>query len=681
LKKIVAIISGITILAGCDFDNGERTIFWNDDNRSVIERTISASSDGNETVASCIAVPTDWDNEITVIATGSHQVNGETQTLEIIPEVYPEGVTKLAEFYGLAEHTWHCYSDIDRDYLTTDSGKITFSLTPQSDNAMVYTTIGTVSDERRSDHYYGNLAGHQVLTSDTVDAHWVKAESPIILGNMRSLDLPDSTIVYSTEDYQDLSEEESPLYRFDETGFNKIADLSQTDSLYQVNGLYISHKSYEATIDSNTQDWTNIRFSSDLVTWSDAVTLPNIAQIQWDPREQQYIAFTNDYNNPMEHATYVSNDLISWTKESWVSFQSPTVAFLSDGTAMIETSSRVDPYWIRDANTDQWTSINITPVAGYEDHVGTIYFGAQNIWENNDRLFTTAIRQLSDGINPGWENEQIVFGYSDNGTDWLWTDLGLYDVIGSDYDIQHIGDSTIIYSTNNALLVSDDNGVSWQTKTKPSILLSTDKDLEVYSRSGRIDNLRLVGDEYIGNAGLYTGSPSTSRVLFKTKDFENYQMLAVSGWFIPLISATEIQFIEYNPDGIFMQTLTAAASDNDGDYIDDAKDTDDDNDNVVDEEDAFPLDPTESVDTDNDGLGNNADSDDDGDGVVDSEDAFPLNSAESKDTDNDGTGDNSDPTPNGPIEEIVNDSSGGALHYSMLFLLMFLSRCRKKTRL
>lgn len=46
-------------------------------------------------------------------------------------------------------------------------------------------------------------------------------------------------------------------------------------------------------------------------------------------------------------------------------------------------------------------------------------------------------------------------------------------------------------------------------------------------------------------------------------------------------------------------------------------DADDDNDDVLDTVDAFPLDATESVDTDLDGIGNNADNDDDNDGLPD----------------------------------------------------------------
>lgn len=82
--------------------------------------------------------------------------------------------------------------------------------------------------------------------------------------------------------------------------------------------------------------------------------------------------------------------------------------------------------------------------------------------------------------------------------------------------------------------------------------------------------------------------------------------------------------------------------DTDGDTDGDACDLDDDNDQVADVNDAFPLDPLESVDTDGDGVGNNADTDDDGDNVSDNDDAFPLDPTETTDTDQDGTGDNAD---------------------------------------
>lgn len=105
--------------------------------------------------------------------------------------------------------------------------------------------------------------------------------------------------------------------------------------------------------------------------------------------------------------------------------------------------------------------------------------------------------------------------------------------------------------------------------------------------------------------------------------------------------------------------------DTDGDGIGNNADTDDDNDGVPDTSDQMPLDPNETLDTDKDSIGNNADTDDDGDGLSDAEelkagtdplkadtdrdgvkdgtDAFPLNPKEQIDTDHDGIGNNTDP--------------------------------------
>ena len=82
--------------------------------------------------------------------------------------------------------------------------------------------------------------------------------------------------------------------------------------------------------------------------------------------------------------------------------------------------------------------------------------------------------------------------------------------------------------------------------------------------------------------------------------------------------------------------------DTDGDGTGNNSDDDDDNDGVSDDSDAFPLDPSETLDTDGDSVGNNVDTDDDGDGVSDTFDKFPLDSSESVDTDADGIGNNAD---------------------------------------
>merc|ERR1712070_609985 len=62
---------------------------------------------------------------------------------------------------------------------------------------------------------------------------------------------------------------------------------------------------------------------------------------------------------------------------------------------------------------------------------------------------------------------------------------------------------------------------------------------------------------------------------------------------------------------------------------------DSDGDGVGDNADAFPWDPTESVDTDGDGVGDNTD-------------MFPDDPTEDTDTDGDGVGDNADDFPEDP---------------------------------
>ena len=110
--------------------------------------------------------------------------------------------------------------------------------------------------------------------------------------------------------------------------------------------------------------------------------------------------------------------------------------------------------------------------------------------------------------------------------------------------------------------------------------------------------------------------------------------------------------------------------DTDSDGIGNNADTDDDGDGVSDGSDVFPLDSTEILDTDLDGIGNNADTDDDNDGVIDEDDALPLDPAETLDTDLDGIGNNADNDDDGdgvideddllPLDS-TNDSDGDGI--------------------
>jgi len=101
--------------------------------------------------------------------------------------------------------------------------------------------------------------------------------------------------------------------------------------------------------------------------------------------------------------------------------------------------------------------------------------------------------------------------------------------------------------------------------------------------------------------------------------------------------------------------------------LDPTETLDSDNDNVGDNADAFPLNPTETLDSDNDNVGDNADAfpldptetlDSDNDNVGDNADAFPNDANETLDSDNDNVGDNADAFPNDANETLDTDGDG-----------------------
>lgn len=97
-----------------------------------------------------------------------------------------------------------------------------------------------------------------------------------------------------------------------------------------------------------------------------------------------------------------------------------------------------------------------------------------------------------------------------------------------------------------------------------------------------------------------------------------------------------------NPNNNTVTKRIYVEQDTDHDGEPNNSDQDIDGDKVMNADDTFPLDTTESVDSDGDGSGNNADLDDDNDGYTDNVDAMPLDPNFSKDMDQDGTADEKD---------------------------------------
>ncbi|PIQ77782.1 hypothetical protein COV82_02840 [Candidatus Peregrinibacteria bacterium CG11_big_fil_rev_8_21_14_0_20_46_8] len=148
-------------------------------------------------------------------------------------------------------------------------------------------------------------------------------------------------------------------------------------------------------------------------------------------------------------------------------------------------------------------------------------------------------------------------------------------------------------------------------------------------------------------------------VLSKKEDAVFVDWTPSAGQFNLKISIHPFDSESDNPANNSVTFAKTVLADTDRDGIPNSRDPDDDNDGVLDEEDAFPLNTKESIDSDGDGIGDNEDPDDDNDGVADTEDAFPLDATEIHDTDNNGIGDNEDPDDDGDgVEDILEVAAG-----------------------
>ncbi len=173
--------------------------------------------------------------------------------------------------------------------------------------------------------------------------------------------------------------------------------------------------------------------------------------------------------------------------------------------------------------------------------------------------------------------------------------------------------------------------VSYTVKGSLSIDSSTGEFIFTSSANDDSDQNYETEFTYIANDGLYDSNIATVRLL-----------------------------VSNDPDGDSIDSendncpvvANNSQSDLDGDSVGDACDSDIDGDNVANDSDAFPNDPSETLDSDGDGIGNNADEDDDGDSMPDEYELAngldPLDAADAA-LDNDGDGDSN-------LQEYINNT-------------------------
>ena len=339
---------------------------------------------------------------------------------------------------------------------------------------------------------------------------------------------------------------------------------------------------------------------------------------------------------------------------------------VANGSMIIEFSEPVwdsgEPFNNMDITTVTWNAnhdivnvsyVNLTDLTMYYldlvnltmvDAAGNALTGAMNI------TFTTG--DFTDPLADAGADQEVVEGTivtfdgsasTDNGAiayyNWTFMDETAQTLTGEEPTHNFTNVGVFVVTLN----VTDEAG-NWNLSTMAVTVVSDVDETDPIAEAG--ENQTVIQ----GTVVTFDGSGSSDNV-----GIDNYTWTFTDGTAQTLYG--EEPYYNFTNAGNFTVTLVVkdeanntasdtvvvnVEADTDGDGTPDATDTDDDNDGVNDEDDAFPLDPDETVDTDGDGTGNNADTDDDGDGTLDTSDDFPLDEDEDTDTDGDGTGDNAD---------------------------------------
>ncbi len=345
------------------------------------------------------------------------------------------------------------------------------------------------------------------------------------------------------------------------------------------------------------------------------------------------------------------------------------------------------------------------------------------VGDNADMFPTDPTRTLDtdgDGIadeldpdvdNDGFANAVDAFPY--DASEWLDTDG---DGIGDNSDPFPEGvdlDPDLLFCINSAgpamvgadgiEYLADTYHVGGQTGTRVFEIEDTlDDQLYHSERFGifsyqvpvteeRFYRVELLFAETYFQAASDQGGPGTRRFDVYVEDklaIQDFDILAA----VPTLTAIKKNVITYVTDGVIDidfglvtdwpkvsgMCLYNSEPDSDFDGVLDSQDefpndptetVDTDGDGVGDNSDVFPGDDSEWSDIDGDGIGDNSDLDRDGDGVNNELDDLPDNPDETVDSDGDGWGDNFDAYPNDPTRSHYSDpyqavfvQSGSALN-------------------
>lgn len=472
----------------------------------------------------CVSQPSSW-VEPQPIAKGTafNTETKETYSYIHTPVSHTDGETVVNLYHPRAGYTWYCYKDEKRDYLSDNTGEITFTLSTKKEEALILTTIAvenpTAAGTPDSLRYASQLSSHQITNADT--SEYLSSLFPIgqlaapaphesLEGSLKYVPGNDMAYFYS---------DNTELVKFGTSIIPSTGTIPQVDRILKLNNQYIGlQRKSENFGTAENPDYryvTYITTSADLVTWtaSQRVYL-DIAELKHQGNE--YIAFEPNGSDEF----YTSTNLESWTIHD-IDHAYSKLAFSADGNVLSKNNNSVEALTVKVKDL-AWQQVEDLPT---EDEAYNIV----DIAERDGRFYALVYKSSDNSVN--------YVGYSDNLTEWQWNLVTAQVSSPAKAKLVVAGSNKIALEAGgarNSILYSQDLGATWSVSksfaVETGVTDATDSYLAEHFLAPTYYDGKFYGEVVLAwpiiIADVY--ADQFTKYFYETDDFQTYKVWAAS---------------------------------------------------------------------------------------------------------------------------------------------------------
>jgi hypothetical protein len=515
-------------LAGCIISTGERTVDIGSSSAAIIERTATLD-DGTEAVAGCVAQPSAWASPVVQLS-GSAQVGDATVEFSVSPAEYSEGVTYLDSTRKMNGYAWFCYKDDARDYMDNDAVKVTWTLTADSDQAMVFTTIGSedgIDAIDDVDHlYYMNMASHSIISDDTSGAYLINQAASF---SDETFEAESHTLI-RFEAGSDLyfTSTQGAALKMQSDGSFQVLQIPAHDSMQYVNNIFIAFNK-TSDYDSSTgidNSIVEIQYSTDLISWSEVIDMSNVGtgvnDVYYDPRELEYIVLNKGSSAGQTKGYYISDDLESWTHTTVGSYQNFHALFADDGRAIMQSTAWGAPMLVR-TETGEWTN--------YEDlpNSENLHYILDFIFSDNQFqvLLKESITEVEGDVSTNFTS--IHYGSSENMTNWTWSSIISKTEENVELDtLMALSNGEVAIYGGEDIYLSSDDGASWSQPESVIAALDLNDGVDQTLISFDVSSMMSANGLHYAKVNYEDDTGDFGELYLSTTDFTNYSLVAMA---------------------------------------------------------------------------------------------------------------------------------------------------------